>query len=81
MLVYSGEDLTPVAYTNSNFQLDPNFKKSTFGSVFTLGWGVIILMSVKQSYIVDSNMEPNTWPPAKLLKKLYGSRNSWWIYK
>ena len=57
MLVYRCEDLIPIGYTNSNFQSDLDFRKSTSGYVFTLGDGAISWRSVKQSYIVDSNME------------------------
>lgn len=42
MLVYSGEDLTPVRYTDSDFQTDKDLRKSTFGSVFTLGGSTIV---------------------------------------
>ena len=57
MLVYSGGDLIPVGYTNYNFQSDSDSRKSTSGSVFTLGGGAIIWRSIKQSCIVDSTME------------------------
>ena len=42
MLVYSGEDLTPLGYTDSDFQSDRDSKKSTSGSVFTLGGSAIV---------------------------------------
>ena len=35
MLVYQDESLEPIGYTDSNFQLDINFRKSTSGYVFT----------------------------------------------
>ena len=41
MLVYRCEDLIPIGYTNSDFQLDLDFKKCTSGYVFTLGGGAI----------------------------------------
>ena len=31
MLVYSGEDLTPLGYTDSDFQSDKDSRKSTSG--------------------------------------------------
>ena len=37
MLVYEGESLEPMGYTDSNFQSDPDFIKSTFGYCSTLG--------------------------------------------
>ena len=41
MLVYPCEDLIPIGYTISYFQLDLDFRKSTSGCVFTLGSGAI----------------------------------------
>ena len=57
MLVYSGGDLNPIKYTDSDFQSDRDSRKSTSGSVFTLGGGAIVWRSIKQSSIADSIME------------------------
>ena len=57
VLVYRCEDLIPIGYTNSDFQLDLNFKKSTSGCVLTLGGKAISWRSVKQSCIADSTVE------------------------
>ena len=57
MLVYHSEDLIPIGYTDSDFQSDLDFRKSTSGCVFTLGGGAISWRSVKQSCIADSTME------------------------
>ena len=57
MLVYLGSDLILVGYTDSDFQFDPNLRKSTTGSVFTLNGGAIVWRSVKQSCVPDSTME------------------------
>ena len=57
MLVYRCEDLIPIGYTDSDFQSDLDFRKSTSGCVFTLGGGAITWRSVKQSCIADSTME------------------------
>ena len=57
MLVSRCEDLIPIGYTNSNFQSDLDFRKSTSGYMFTLGDGAINWRSVKQSCIADSTME------------------------
>ena len=57
MLVYRCDDLIPIGYTDSNFQSDLDFGKSTSGCVFTLGGEAISWRSVKQSCIVDSTME------------------------
>ncbi|KAI9157593.1 hypothetical protein LWI28_024839 [Acer negundo] len=57
MLVYSGGDLVPVGYTDSDFQSDSDSRKSTSGAVFTIGEGAVIWRSIKQSCIADSTME------------------------
>ena len=57
MLIYSGADLNPIGYTNSDFMSDKDSRKSTSGSVFTLGGGAMVWRSVKQSSIADSTME------------------------
>ena len=57
MLIYSGADLNPIRYTDSDFMSDKDSRKSTSGSVFTLGGGAVVWRSVKQSSIADSTME------------------------
>ena len=57
MLVYQDESLVPIGYTDSDFQLDLESRKSTLGYVFTFGGGAISWRRVKQSNIVDSSME------------------------
>ena len=37
MLVYQDESLEPIGYTDSDFHLDPESRKSTLGYVSTLG--------------------------------------------
>ena len=57
MLIYSGADLNLIGYTDSDFMSDNDSRKSTSGSVFTLGGGAVVWRSVKQSSIADSTME------------------------
>ena len=57
MLVYSSQDLIPTGYTDSDFQSDKDTRKSTSGSVFTLGGGAIVWRSIKQYSTVDSTVE------------------------
>ncbi|KAH9698582.1 hypothetical protein KPL71_024056 [Citrus sinensis] len=57
MLVYSGDELIPVGYTDSDFMSDRDSKKSTSGYVFTMGSGAISWRSVKQSCIAHSTTE------------------------
>ena len=55
--MYLGKDLTHIGYTDSNFQLDKDWRKSTSGLVFIFGGGTIVWRSSKQSSIADSTME------------------------
>ena len=57
MLVYSGEDLMPLRYTNSDFKSDKDSRKSTSKSVFTLCGDPIVWRSIKQTHIANSTME------------------------
>ena len=57
MLIYSGAGLNPIGYTDFDFMSDKDSRKSTSGSVFTLGGGAVVWRSVKQSSIADSTME------------------------
>ncbi|KAH9780110.1 hypothetical protein KPL71_007953 [Citrus sinensis] len=57
MLVYSGDELIPVGYTDSDFMSYKDSRKSTSGYVFTLGSGAISWRSVKQSCIADPTTE------------------------
>ena len=56
-MVYSGDDLKIVGYTDSEIQGDRDSRKSISGSVFTLRGAAIIWKSVKQSSIADSTIE------------------------
>ena len=57
MLVYSGDELIPVGYTDSDFMSNKNSRKSASGYVFTLESRAISQRSVKQSCIADSTTE------------------------
>ncbi|KAH9723681.1 hypothetical protein KPL70_007198 [Citrus sinensis] len=57
MLVYPGDKLIPVGYTDSDFMSDKDSRKSTSGYVFSLGSGAISWMSVKQYCIIDSTIK------------------------
>ena len=41
MLIYGGDELILVNYTDSDFMLDKDLRKSTFEHVFTLGGGAV----------------------------------------
>ena len=69
MFVYHSEDLIPISYTNSDFQLDLDFRKSTSGCAFTLGGGAISWRSVKQSCIANSTMEAEYVAACKAAKE------------
>ena len=81
MFVYSGYELIPVGYTDSDFMLDKDSRKSTSGYVFTLGSRAISWRSVKQSCITDSTTEAEYMVHLKLQKKLYGSVSSYKILR
>ena len=57
MLVYHGDELAPIGYTDSDFQSNADLRKSTSGYVFTLRGAVVSWKSIKQSCIDDSTME------------------------
>ena len=69
MLVYSGGDLNLIGYTDSDFQSDKDSRKSTSGSVFTLGGRAIVWRSIKQSSIADSTMEAEYIAACKAAKE------------
>ena len=75
MLVYSGGDLTPVGYTDSDFQTCKDSRKSTSGSVFLLGGGTIVWRSVKQGCTADSTME------AEYVAAAEASKEAVWLRK
>ena len=75
MLVYQVDSLVPLGYTDSDFQLDKDSKKSTSGYVFTLGSGAISWRSIKQSCIVDSTMEAEYMVALEVAKKAIWLRN------
>lgn len=76
MLVYCNEDLTPLSYTDFDFQLNRDSRKSMSRSVFTLGGGTIVWRSIKQSCIVNSTWRPNMWLPVRLPRKWFDSSSS-----
>ena len=43
MLMYGGDELIPVGYTDLDFMSDKDSRNSTFGHLFTLGGGVVKL--------------------------------------
>ena len=48
MLMYGGDELIPIGYTDSDFMSDKDLRKSTSGHIFTLGGGVVSWRSIKQ---------------------------------
>ena len=75
MLVYSGGDLNPIEYTDFDFQLDKDSRKSTFGSIFTLSGGAVVWRSIKQYSIADSTME------AEYIAACKAAKESVWLKK
>ena len=75
MLVYLGGDLNLIRYTDSDFQSNKDSRKSTSGSIFTLGGGAVVWRSIKQSSIVDLTME------AKYIAACEAAKESVWLKK
>ena len=53
MLVYSSRSLETVGYTDSDFQRDIDFRKSTFGYVFTFNGGAIVFKIALEENLAD----------------------------
>ena len=75
MLVYSGSDLIPVDYTDSDFQSDSDSRKSTSSLVFNLNGGAIVWRSVKRSCISDSTIEAEYIAASEAVKEVVWLRN------
>ncbi|KAH9670955.1 hypothetical protein KPL70_017162 [Citrus sinensis] len=75
ILVYSGDELIPVGYTDSDFMSDKDSRKSTSTYVFTLGSGAISWRSVKQSCIADSTTE------AEYVAASEAAKEAVWLHK
>ena len=69
LLVYHGDELAPIGYTDYNFQSYANLRKSTSGYVFTLSGSAVSWRSIKQSCIVDSTMEAEYVAASKAAKE------------
>ena len=57
MVVYHGDELAPIGYTDYDFQSYAYLRKSTSGYVFTLSGVAVSWRSIKKSCIADSTME------------------------
>ena len=77
MLVYGGEELVPVGYTDSNFMSDKDSRRLTSGHVFTLGGGAISWKSIKQKFITNSTTEAEYVTACEAANEA-GSRSSLW---
>ena len=75
MLVYSSRDLNLPSFTDSDFQADNDSRKSTSGSVFTLGDGAVVWRSLKQFKIVDSTIEVEYIPALGVAKETVWLKN------
>ena len=75
MLVYRDESLVLIGYTDSDFQSDIEFRKSTSRYVFNLGGGAVSWRSVKQSSIDDSTIEAKYIEASKVAKEVVWLKN------
>ena len=78
MLVYHGDELAPIEYTDYDFQSDADLRKSTFGYVFTLRATVVSWRCVKHHVLLIQLWKLNMWQHQRQLKKQYGLGNSLW---
>ncbi|KAA0041697.1 gag/pol protein [Cucumis melo var. makuwa] len=69
MLMYEAKDLILTGYTDSDFQIDMDSRKSTLGSVFTLNGGAVVWRSIKEGCIADSTMEAEYIAACEAAKK------------
>ena len=49
MLMYGGDELIPIGYTDFDFMSDKDLRKFTSGHVFTLGCSAISWRSIKKN--------------------------------
>ena len=77
MLVCSSKDMILRGHTDYDFQTDVDFRKSTSGSIFTLGGAAIVWRSVKQSCIADSTIEVEYIAAYEAAKKPIWLRKFW----
>ena len=75
MFVYGSKDLILTRYTNSNFQINKDSRKSTSGLVFTLNGRVVVWRSIKQGCIVNSTMEVEYVAACEAAKEAYSLGN------
>ncbi|XP_059645285.1 secreted RxLR effector protein 161-like [Cornus florida] len=75
MLVYGGDDLVPIGYTDSDFQSDPDAKRSTSRYVFKLNGGAVSWKSVKLGCTADSTMEADYIAASEVAKEAIWLRN------
>ena len=54
MLMYGGDELIPIGYTDSDFMSKKDLRRSTSEHIFTLGSGVVSWRSIKLKCIADS---------------------------
>ncbi|XP_031266312.1 secreted RxLR effector protein 161-like [Pistacia vera] len=69
ILSYGGSELKIQGYSNSDFQLDVDDRKSTSGFIFTCNRGAISWKSSKQSTTVDSTIEAEYIATSKAAKE------------
>ena len=80
MFVYSGDELIPVGYTDSDFMSDKDSKKSTFGYVYIRKWRLV--GGVRNSFVSQTlQLKLNMWLHLKLQKKLYDFASSYKILR
>ena len=69
MLMYGGDELILVGYTDSDYMLDKDSRKSTSRHFFTIGGGAVSWRRIKQKCIADSTTEAEYVAPCEATKE------------
>ena len=78
MLVYHGDELVPIGYTNYDFQSDADLRKSTLDMF--LNWVEQLLVGgvLSNHVLLIKLWKLNMWQHQRQLRKQYGLGNSLW---
>ena len=75
LIIYGGNELQVNGYTDSDFQSDPDDRKSTSGFVFTLNGGAVCWKSSKQGSTADSTTEAEYIAASEVAKEAVWIKN------
>ena len=70
MLIYGGDELIPVGYTDSDFLSNMDLRKSTSGHAFTLGGGGVSWRSIKSKCNANSTIKAENEVACEVMKEV-----------